>query len=39
MKKDITVEDVNALKAFSLEVDGDQLKKVVDSGESQSQGG
>ncbi|MGY3024283.1 hypothetical protein ACVWXR_002118 [Pseudomonas lurida] len=28
MKKEITVEDVNALKAFSLEVDGDQLKRL-----------
>ncbi|WP_340051326.1 hypothetical protein [Pseudomonas proteolytica] len=28
MKKEITVEDVNALKAFSLEVEGDQLKRL-----------
>lgn len=28
MKKDITVEDVNALKAFSLEVEGDQLQRL-----------
>ncbi|AZE77326.1 hypothetical protein [Pseudomonas synxantha] len=28
MRKDITVEDVNALKAFSLEVEGDQLKRL-----------
>lgn len=28
MKKEITVDDVNALNAFSLEVEGDQLKRL-----------
>jgi len=28
MKKDITIEDVNKLNAFSLEVQGEQLKRL-----------
>lgn len=28
MKKEITVDDVSALNAFSLEVEGDQLKRL-----------
>ncbi len=28
MKKEITVDDVNALNAFSLEIEGDQLKRL-----------
>lgn len=28
MKKDVTIEDVNALKAFALEVEGEQFKRL-----------